>query len=583
MNSINKNISHIIQNIISKRHKKLSLFKRTLFLLLCFPGLASAKLLDIQGVGVKDEILLNVEHRLTEQYQGKSIEDQPEDELQSEIAKALEPYGYFKPQVLLISQKRHLKVTIHPGSQIHIRHLDIQIVGEGASNPNLQQTLRAITLHTGQAFQTTQYEATKNQLSNTSEEQGYLHASFTTAQVLIDTNRNTADITLVLDTGPQYYFGQVQFDPTNISPDLLKRYLPFKSGEAYSTEQMLKLNRQLSSSAYFNMVDVQPIFSNKRVVPIRVTLKPAKRITYNIGAGYGTDTGPRGRLGINVIPVNRAGHKFNLVMQGSLIQNTAQGQYIIPGQNPINDQYIINGGYTHLDFGAGRSSGVLFGVGQQHIVPNYQQILSLNALDEQYTYRNLPAATGKILFPKALLIWYQNSDLLFSPTGYKATVSGLVASKAILSSTNLAQVLVDARAALTVDWIRTRFFLHGIQSLTAIQQITQLPLSIAPLLGGAENMKGYGFNSIGPGKIVSYAGIEIQKETWDKIYVYGLLDAGTAYNPAAKIGYYDAGLGIMWASPVGPVKIAVAQAIRQNVQQVPYQRPRLVVTIGPDL
>ncbi|PJD91407.1 MAG: hypothetical protein CK424_07235 [Legionella sp.] len=576
----------MIHVIFSKKHRKLVLLKQVALVLLFFPvALFAAKLPKIQGLEVNNEILLNVQHRLTERYQGKSIQAQPEADLKSEITKALEPYGYFKPHIVIASPKGQLNIMIHPGPRIHISGLNIQIVGEGASNPDIQHALHDIPIHIGQGFETNTYEATKNALSNTAETQGYIHASFTTAQVLIDTDRNTADILLILDTGPRYYYGQVTFDPTHISPDLLKRYVPFKLGEPYSTEQLLKLNSNLAGSGYFNAVDVLPTLanSNKLDVPIHVSLKPVKRITYNIGLGYGTDTGPRGRLGVNVIPVNRAGHKFNMIAQGSFVQNTVQGQYIIPGRNPINDNYIINGGYTHLDFSAGRSSGVLLGVGQQHIVPSYQRTLSVNALDENYKYTSLQAESARVFFPKILLTWYQHSDTLFSPTGYKITLSGLAASKALLSDTSLAQALIDARAAFVVAPIRTRLFLHSIQSLTSIQQITQLPLSLAPLLGGAEDMKGYAFNSIGPGKTVSYAGIEIQKETWDKVYFYGLLDAGTTYNPVARIGYYDAGLGVMWVSPVGPIKIAVAQAIHQNVQQVAYQHPRLVVTIGPDL
>lgn len=564
--------------------KKISVLKPAIFFMLCFnTTLSASKMLDVQGMGLNKESLINVEDRLTERYQGKSIQAQPEAELKSEIVKALEPYGYFKPKIDILSMKQPMKIIIHSGPRIHIRALHIQIVGEGARNPGIQQSVYDIPIHIGQPFETKSYEATKNYLSNTAEAQGYLHASFTTAQVLIDTQKNTANILLVLDTGLRYYYGQVTFDPTHISPDLLKKYVPFKPGTPYSTEQILKFNSNLASSGYFNTVDVQPILSNKLDVPIRVKLKPVKRLTYNVGVGYGTDTGPRGRLGFNVIPVNRAGHKFNMVMQGSFVQNTVQGQYIIPGQNPMNDNYIIHGGYTHLDFSAGRSSGVLLGFGQQHIVPNYQRTLSINALDEHYKYTDLPSESERVLFPKILLMLYQNSDPLFSPSGYKITLSGLAASKALLSETSLAQAVVDARAAIAIAPIRTRIFLHGIQGLTAIQQITQLPLSLAPLIGGAEDLKGYAFNSIGPGKIVSYAGLEIQKETWDNVYFYGLLDAGTAYNPVERIGYYDAGLGVMWVSPVGPIKIAVAQAIHQNIQNVPYQHPRLVVTIGPDL
>lgn len=108
------------------------------------------------------------------------------------------------------------------------------------------------------------------------------------------------------------------------------------------------------------------------------------------------------------------------------------------------------------------------------------------------------------------------------------------ASKALFSNENFIQASINAKAALTLPQIRTRFYFHTIQGITAINNIKKLPLSLALLLGGAENLKGYKYNSIGPGKILTYAGLEIQKETKENWYLIGFFDSGDVYRPNTR-------------------------------------------------
>ncbi len=559
--------------------------KRWLLLIICIPcWLHAAKLNHVSIVGVKGPVLLNVQNRLGELYKDKPIASQPEDELRTQVAKALYPYGYFKSHIAIVHPNAgELTITINPGPPLLITALHVTVIGDGAQNPEIQQTLRDLPLRVGQPLLSEQYEQAKNNLFNAAEHQGYLRARFEKALLLIDQVPYTAAITLVLNTGPQYYFGQIRFEPTTISPELLARFAPFKYGQSYSTDQVLKLNSNLAGSGYFKAVNVKPVLDGQRNVPLDVNFQPVNSVNYSVGVGYGTDTGPRGRLGVSVIPVNRAGHKFNAIAQGSFEENTVQGQYIIPGTNPIEDNYSITGGLTNLSYNAGRSNAVLFGVAQQHALTHYQRTLSLNALNEHYNYSGFPSNTETLVFPKAVFSWNNITNQLFSPTGYNVTLAGLAASKAVLSQVNLAQVSLDARAALTVDAVRTRFYFHGIQGFTQIKQINNLPLSLAQLLGGADNLKGYSYNSIGPGKNLSYGGVEVQKETWSKLYFLGFFDAGNVYDPFTKNTKYDAGVGAMWVSPVGPIKIAVAQAINNQWRRDKEHSPKLVVNMGPDL
>lgn len=561
------------------------IFKRIPIFIACFYLLGAMSAANIQISGVKKSIRENIEQRLLSLQEHQSLDEFSATYLQQQVKEALYPYGYFKPTIKLLSiNKKNIRLSIQPGPPLPVTSIKLSIIGEGKEEANVLEAARSFPLQQGDTLNTALYEKGKDQLLSAAEHDGYLRAAFNTAEILVDRKSYTAHITLVFNTGPAYYFGQVRFDPTYISPALLRRFLPYKIGEPYSTDKLLALENSLSNSGYFKSVVVKPNLSaGYQQVPVRVHLEAADRIHYAIGAGYGTDTGPRGRASVQISPVNRAGHQFNAIAQGSFNENALLAQYTIPGHNPITDKYSLTGSLSNLNYNSGYANSLLLSLAQQHITNHFQRTLSLNALTERFNYTNEPKTTQSLLFPKATLAWRHVSDPLFSPSGYKLTISGFAASKALLSQLNLAQANVDAKAAITLETIRTRFFAHAIQGITAVNDIDNVPLSLALLLGGADNLKGYNYNAIGPGKIISYAGLEIQKETKSKWYIIGFTDVGDVYNPIPKNYKYDVGAGLMWVSPVGPIKVALAQPVDSHFNRLSGQGPKLVINMGPDL
>lgn len=556
-----------------------------MLLLLACASAVTASSMDFQIRGVPDEVQKNIQLRLTELFEQKRPQQETPLTLQHEVEQAMYPYGYFKPHITVRygKTKKTLLIQVMPGPQMQISRLTVQIEGKGKFNPNLVKAANALPLKLGQPFKNADYEAAKERLLNAAEHAGYLRATFKQSEVLIDKRRYTAQIKLIFDTGQQFYFGQVKFDPTYLRPEFLHRYVPFRDGQTYSTDAVLDLESNLSASGYFKSVNVRPDIDSLRHVPVNIHTQQADRIHYSLGLGYGTDTGPRGRAGIHIVPVNRSGHKFNAIAQGSLLQSALLAQYLIPGKNPVTDHYSLTAKLSNLDYNIGNGNSFLLSLAQQHITADYQQIISINALNERYAYSGLPRTAKTVFYPKVSLTWRHATDPLFSPSGYNLTLTGLAAAKALLSDINIGQITADAKAAFTVEPIRTRFYFHAIQGFTQINPINDLPLSLAMLLGGAENLKAYRFNSIGPGQVMSYAGIEIQKETVDKWYLLGFFDSGDVYQPSLKNFQYDAGIGLMWVSPIGPIKVSVAQAIHQDFSRVQGQNPKLVINMGPDL
>lgn len=556
-----------------------------LVIILLLPCLTIAKTgAQFQIMGVKGKLLTNIQARLDELASNKPLASSSNEELKQHIEKAMYPYGFFKPEIQ-INRKDNtwLTIIIKPGPKLLINRLSISIIGEGKNNPEIIKALQNLPVKQGDPFNSIQYEEAKQLLTDAAEHQGYLHSLFDKAEVLINRENYTSSITLIFNTGTQYYFGQLRFNPGYIAPELLRRYVPFQYGQPFSTNQILAFNDSLSGSGYFKSVSVKPVDNGNKNIPIDVYLEDASRVNYSFGLGYGTDTGPRGQAGIHVVPVNRLGHKFNAIALGSFNENTIKTQYIIPGNNPLVNQYEINSSLSTFSYDAGYSNSTLVSLAQRHHQPNYQRILSINNLYERFNYSNQPKEESYSFFPRAKLTWLNKSEQLFSPNGYTVSVNGLIANKAVLSQIDFAQTSIDAKAALTLETLKTRLYFHALLGITQIGNIDEFPLSLALLLGGSDNLKGYEYNSIGPGKIAQYGGFEIQKEIKPKWYLVGFFDTGDVYQPSIKCAKNDIGLGLMWVSPIGPIKIGLAEPVDNHFHRMPGRNPRLVINMGPDL
>lgn len=558
-------------------------FKNLIFLLFSLLLIGATNLPVIKISGLQGDALLNIENHLKEIFKYQKQIESP-DALKQHVTEALQPFGYLKPKIIIYeNSKKRIRLHIIPGSILIIKSLLIKIEGEGEENPCILRELHKIKLKENTAFNNAEYENTKNNLLTAAEKEGFLKASYSKSEVLIDEDNFSAQITLILNTGKRFYFGPVVFNDTYIAKNLLYRYVPFSPGTPYSTEAINKFSSNLSQSGYFKSVIVKPDTTQGTEVPVQVTLEQIKKINYTIGGGYGTDTGIRGRAGLHITPLSECGDKFNLIAQGSVKENALLAQYLIPGRNPVVDRYSFSGGVSTYNYNTGYANSLQLSAAEQHSLTFFQRVLSLNLLHERFTYTYEPRTTKTLLYPKGAFSFRYVEKPLFSPSGYNISLTGLGAGKFLLSDINVIQGIFDAKLALRVDPLRLRFYFHTTQALTATKNINDLPLSLAPLLGGPENLKGYGINSIGPGRILNYFGFEIQKETIDNWYVRAFYDAGDVYNPSDRDFKYDIGLGIMWVSPVGPIKIALAQPVNKNLTKVKDRRLVFVLNIGPDL
>ncbi|OGT68616.1 MAG: hypothetical protein A3J38_07455 [Gammaproteobacteria bacterium RIFCSPHIGHO2_12_FULL_45_9] len=497
------------------------------------------------------------------------------DTLPKEITAALEPFGLFHaviksktltppPPHSQAPWKAHFIIT--PNERVRFSDISVTVDGAGNTDPTFQALLKNFPIKTGQAFSADHYQKGKNALVNLASSRGYFKAKFTETTLVIDVIQNTATVHLRFDTGPRYNFGITQFAKTPFDESFLERYLYYKPGDPYDSTQLQATKQGLETSNYFQRVVAlpEPNGTEDLGIPITIDLSTQAKRVYSVGAGYGTDTGPRLLLGMDYRWVNSQGSHFNTILRASPLDSALVFNYFIPGTHPDRDSYIFTVGATTINQASGKADNLRGGATYQTFVNQWQFNTSLTMMTERYQLTGLPNTDTYMLYPMLVIQRTWLDDPLDPHWGYNVLASIAGGAAPILSKTSFAQGHTSGRFILS-PIPRTRVLLRGELGYTAINDIDNLPLSLDLFAGGSLSARGFRYNSLGPGKEMYVTSAELQEKIYGGFYIAGFIDVAnvsdTAFTTSPNVGV---GPAIVWSSPLGVFELSVANAITSS-------------------
>lgn len=500
------------------------------------------------------------------------------------IQKAMEPFGYFHAHTQLqriTKQTNHwqLTFTVDPGQRVNISQLRITIDGPGQHDPVIGKFLRHFPLKNGDPFLTETYEKARDTLLDTVNNQGYLDATFIKKEVLIDRNQNIATITLQLSTGERYYFGPVSFSENPFHESFLRRFIHFALGDPFSNEKLLTLQQDLSGSQYFQQVLVMPQIDKARQhqVPIHIELILPKAKHYIFGLGYGTFTGPRATFGVDYKRVGHTGQHFSFRTQLSSTLSAIGGKYYIPGKNPLTDQYVFGVEIQKFTPPTGESFSETLSASRVKTIHDWQHTFSLNYLIERYKVGNDPTESSQSLYPSYTLSWIHADDLMNPRRAAMINYNIKGASDQVLSHNNFFQTDIKGKLIFSPTEY-SRAILRANLGYTVVNDLTKLPFTMRYFAGGLDSVRGYNYSSIGPGRYLETASIELQHQLIGDLSGAVFYDVGTATDHFNDRLFRGSGVGLIYRSMLGPIKIYFERALSK-----PGKPFHMDFSIGPDL
>jgi translocation and assembly module TamA len=513
-----------------------------------------------------------------------------------QIREALAPFGLYRVEIDdSLTQpdgeggRWVARYEIDPGAPVKIGSVDYRVTGPGADNPAFP---KQFPMQSGDVLLHTAYEQAKGDITRAASSGGYIDAELVRHVVLIDPVAYEAHIEFHLDTGPRYYLGQVTFEQDLLADKYLNKFVNFQPGAIYDPDLLLALQGRLIGMEYFSEVEIVPLKDQAgadRQVPIEVVAKRNKANKYRVGVGFATDVGPRFSLDYRRRYIGRFGHKLRAEMEIAPVTQSLVAEYRIPVRNPVSDYIMIRPEMYAFD--TATRQGTLFKVGAVHSVATpggWRRNLGIDYRYEDYEVADEDRDSFNGLVPHASWSRVVADDPINTKNGWRLKFLLQGTAENVLSETSYLSGNASGKLIRTLGE-GNRFITRANLGVIWAAGITDVPASQRFFAGGDNSIRGWALDGLGPrdpetgrvvgGRYLAVGSLEYERKVHGPWSAAVFTDFGNAFDPDYSADWeQSAGLGLRFATPIGPVRLDVAYALTKDPGGF-----RLHFGLGPDL
>ncbi|MDG2950698.1 autotransporter assembly complex protein TamA [Exercitatus varius] len=545
---------------------------------------ASAAKVDVRVDGIRDS-RLSENVRIYLDAMDKNEADGSERHqylLRENIAKALRVFGYYNSKIYFDLQPRAGKkdlliASVDVGEPVRIDGTDIEISGEAAEDEAFQKLSRNVP-QKGAVLEHEAYDDYKSSLEKLARQRGYFDADFPVHELQVMPSTNQGWWHLVFNSGQRYHYGEISFRGSQIREDYLRNILKIKSGDPYLINDVSDMTSDYSSSNWFQSVLVKPtLHEDSKLVDFEVLLRPRKKNSMELGIGYGSDSGPHTQIGWTRPWINSRGHSLRSNLYLSSPKQNFEATYKMPLlKNPLNYYYEFSTGFEHEDDTETDTKSTAATVAALRFwnhPTGWQYSTGLRARYDKFTQADVNENT-LLIYPTATVSRSRISGGAF------ARRADIISATVDLGRKMWASDVDFFRIRANAGWIKTfatnhRFLTRGDIGYLHTNEFHRIPPALRFFAGGDRSVRGYGYKKIAPkdqrnGKLLGGSRLvtgtleyqyQVVKDWWAATF----FDAGFAANTFSTDELrYGAGVGVRWASPVGPIKFDIATPVRDK-------------------
>ncbi len=511
--------------------------------------------------------------------------------VEDNIQKALKALGHYQPEIAFQvgEDSQSLTALVDPGPVVVIRTSDLIISGEAATDPDFIQLRSDAKLGVGEPLNHSAYESYKSNLRNLALRKGYFDGEFGQTRLEVSPEHKQAFITIEFTSGQRYYFGETRVFGSQIRESRVRSLVPFEAGDPYLASNIGELNQSLSNTEWFSSVHVEPDLSyigKQRELPMNINLAPQSENQIETGLGYSTDIGIRGKVSWKKPWLNDRGHSLNSSMSLSVPEQAITASYKIPLEDVLREYYEIQYGMKRTDKDETKSLEHNLAV-KRHwkLDSGWQRTASVRFLYDDSEERG-QSRISKFVLPGFSFSRARVRGGAMPMWGDKHLLTVEAGNESLLSDTGILRVQGRTAIVRSVGENHrglARFDAGGVFA----GEFDKVPRSLRFFAGGDNSIRGYGYEDIpttqpedkfSGGKYLAVSSLEYQYRVYGNWWAATFVDYGDAWTdtPEWKKGV---GVGIRWASPVGPIRLDFAWGLDKK----PDERFAIHFTLGPEL
>jgi translocation and assembly module TamA len=511
----------------------------------------------------------------------------------SETHRALEPLGYYEPQVeYRVAQEGEgqwqVTILVTPGRPVRLSDVSIEIQGPGADTRALRELRNTEDLKPGLRLNHGSYERVKDELVRTAKNEGYLDAQLQTHELVIDRIERRATIKLALDTGERYRYGSIQIQQSAIDDAAMNRLLRMKEGDPYTLDSLLRTQYVLDDTQYFALVDIDSAEPNRdsRTVDVKISAEPSRKHRFAVSLGYATDTRARGKFTWDNRRVNDSGHRLKTELTGSSVVKELAARYVIPVMDVALEKVEFSAIANEEELGDTFSERYEIGTGLTEALGRWQRVLFLRFSDETTTFPS-DGPEEEFKTRQFLIIPGISYSTLPSyvvggrlrPYNLYAELRGSPSSLGSEASFLQLRLQGERIFDLAPLW---RLRLRGELGASWVPDFSELPASQRFFAGGDRSVRGFDLNELSPppepvagqpartletsvgGRHMLTGTVEVERDLPRNFGVATFVDAGNAFNEFGDSLEYSVGLGVRYHVAVASLGVDVAQPLSES-------------------
>ena len=506
-------------------------------------------------------------------------------DLATQLNKVLRAQGYYNGDIEIDYTRNDanepiVNFVVAPGPQSVIETFTIDYQPEPGDAPDLAHTGEDLGLGERAPALTQRIidltdEAVKR-LKNT----GFPFAKLVNRRVVVDLTEHQAEITLIIDPGARFDFGEFTISGlTKTKESYVRKQLAFTDGERFDQSELDTSIRAIRDLGLFNLVSYKYGEPKDGRLPIHVEVGERDHRTIGAGLKWSTNDGFGTRVFWEHRDLFGAAETLKLDLDIQEVQQAFTASFSKPQFRRKDQELVAAFEIANEDTNAYQEQRVTTSIGIQRRLSQTLrgglgltfQLLRSDDNDETNNYQ---------LFGVPGNLKLDTTDSLFDPT------EGVRGSLNVTPYTGLGggQPLnfVRTEATLSHYWA-----LIGKNKLIWANRVragsdlaagnVPLPGSLRFYAGGGGSVRGYGYQEIGPldsngdpegGISVTEISTEFRYRAFENIGFVTFLDGGSVSEtviPTFSEGYYwGTGVGFRYYTPIGPVRADLGFPLRRR-------------------
>jgi translocation and assembly module TamA len=489
----------------------------------------------------------------------------------------LKSAGYFGAQVMttIDSKAEPVEVTfkVESGPAYRLKSLEILTATESRERPPELPGAKELGFALGEPVRAGSLVEGEVKLLSLLRGRGFPFPEITERRAVVDHDDHSLEVTFVLAPGPEARFGPTTIHGLDsVEHDLVEGKIPWRQGDRYNGDLVAKLQRRLSETGLFSVVQVTPAPSLEEggELPVSVTVTEGKQRTVSAGVGYRTDEGfgttaswehrnlfQRGeRLALNakVSDLVRAlettfrkptlGREERRLILGLRLAEEYPEAY--------SSRSVASTARLEQDIAKGMTVGGGVGFKLSHVRQQGEE--------KSFASLSFPLSLG----------WDASNDLLNPTRGGRLVVQFAPYQDLIttdlrflkmyastthyLEATNAPSLVLAGRAAAGTIMGASRFSIPADERFYA---------------GGGGSIRGYPYQTVGPlvdekpvgGRSVAELSLEARLRVTERFGLVAFVDGGTAFATglfeSSETFRWGTGAGVRYFTPIGPFRLDV--------------------------